>query len=129
MNPAWEKAVTNGDVESARAMLQAGEDVDALDRHGQTALMLAAHRGDLAMVETLIAAGADLNVSAKHNLTALMLSIVALHEEVALRLARAGTDPGVKGSGAPGFAEKTAHDLASERGMRDLCAELEGSKG
>lgn len=126
MTEAWESAVVRGDVESIQSLLRAGENVDARDRHGQTALMLAAHRGDQALVEALVAAGADLNATAKHNLTALMLAIVAGHEEAARRLARAGTDPGVKGSGAPGFLDKTAYDLAADRGMRDLCADLEG---
>jgi ankyrin repeat protein len=54
-----------------RRLLAAGADVNARDRHGQTALMLAAHRGALDVVEALIEAGADLNTTAKYNLSAL----------------------------------------------------------
>ena len=124
MENAWEGAVTRGDVETVRALLRAGAEVNARDHRGQTALMLAAHRGFREMVEILVEGGADLNVTAKFNLSALMLAIIAGHAEVARVLARAGTDLRVKGSGAPGFAGKTAHDLAVGRNMEDLYAEL-----
>lgn len=124
MDKAWEDAVTRGDVETVRQMLRAGADVDALDRHGQTALMRAAHRGSRAMVEALVAAGADLDVTAKYSLSALMLAITAGHVEVARVLARAGASLDIRGSGAPGFVGKTAHDLAMGLDMKDLSAEL-----
>jgi uncharacterized protein len=124
LEKAWEGAVTRGDVETVRALLRAGAQVNARDRHGQTALMLAAHRGFREMVEVLVEGGADLNVTAKFNLSALMLAITAGHVEVARVLARAGTDLRVKGSGAPGFSGKTAHDLAVGLGMEALYAEL-----
>lgn len=124
MDKAWERAVTRGDVETVRQLLGSGADVNARDRHGQTALMLAAHRGYREMVETLVEGGADLNVTAKFNLSALMLAITAGHVDAARVLARAGADLSVRGSGAPGFAGKTAHDLAVGLGMEDLYAEL-----
>lgn len=99
-------------------------DVDARDRYGQTALMLAAHHGRLEAVRALLDRGADLNVTAKYGLSALMLAIVGGHETVARELARAGADRSLRGSGAPGFAGKTAQDLARERGMTALAAEL-----
>jgi ankyrin repeat protein len=124
LETAWEGAVTQGDVETVRQRLRAGVDVNARDRHGQTALMLAAHRGYRDMVETLVEGGADLNVTAKYNLSALMLAITAGHVEVARVLARAGADLRIRGSGAPGFAGKTAHDLAVGLSMEGLYAEL-----
>ena len=124
METAWEGAVTQGEVETVRELLRAGADVNARDRHGQTALMLAAHRGYRDMVEILVEGGADLNVTAKYNLSALMLAITAGHVEVARVLARAGADLRIKGTGAPGFAGKTAHDLAVGLGMEGLYAEL-----
>ena len=124
MQPVWEDAITRGDVEAARRLLQAGEDVDSRDRHGQTALMLAAHRGQQALLEVLIENGANLNVTAKYHLSALMLAVVAGHTEIARRLAQAGADRDIRGTGAPGFAGKTAYDLAVERDMKELCEEL-----
>ena len=102
METAWERAVTHGDVEGVRELLAAGVDVNARNQHG-----------------------ADLNVTAKYNLTALMLAIVAGHVAVARLVTRAGADLHVKGSGAPGFSDKTAYDLAIAREMSELYAELE----
>ena len=128
MEPAWERAVRSGDVEAVRQLLRSGADVNARDRYGQTALMLAAHHGHLEMVEALVGSGADLNVTAKYNLSALMLAVVAGHAEIARVLARAGADLGPRGSGAPGFMGKSAYDLAVAREMEELYAELKPLK-
>jgi ankyrin repeat protein len=124
MTVAWREAVTRGDVAAVRALLRDGADVDARDRHGQTALMLAAHAGHDDVIVVLLEHGAALNVTAKFGLSALMLAIVAGHPETARLLARAGADRSLRGTGAPGFAGKTAYDLAVARGMTDLYAAL-----
>lgn len=124
MNAAWGDAVKHNNVQVVLELLERGADVNALDRHGQTALMLAAHAGHGAIVETLIAHRANLNVTAKFGLSAVMLAVVAGHAEVARLLAKAGADVSLRASGAPGFAGKTAYDLAVERGMPELAAEL-----
>ena len=72
--------------------------------------------------KSLIAHGADLDVAAKFGLSALMLAIVAGHTEVAVLLVKGGADVSLRGTGAPGFAGKTAYDLALERGMVELSA-------
>lgn len=117
MDAAWERAVRQGDADAVRALLRSGVDVDALDRYGQTALMRAAHQGHDEIVEILIDAGAALDLTAKYHLSALMLAVVAGHVEIARLLVRAGADLSITGSGAPGFAGKTAYDLARARGM------------
>ena len=124
MKVAWESAVQSGDHEAVRALLQSGANVNARDRYGQTALMLAAHKGHADVVTVLIEHGADLDVTAKYSLSALMLAVVAGHAEIARMLVRAGADRGLQGSGAPGFADKTAYDLATARGMTELYDEL-----
>jgi hypothetical protein len=43
MDAGWEDAVKRGDIQDVRGRLDRGTDVDARDRYGQTALMLAAH--------------------------------------------------------------------------------------
>ena len=124
MDPVLERAVTSGEIATVSERLSSGAPPDARDRHGQTALMLAAHRGHAAVVATLIDAGADLDVTAKYGLSALMLAVVGGHVECARLLARAGAKRTLVGTGAPGFAGKTAYDLAVARGMTELCAEL-----
>ena len=124
MTAAWRDAVTRGDAAAVRALLMDGADVDARDRHGQTALMLAAHAGHDGVTAVLLEHGAALNVTAKFGLSALMLAIVAGHPDTARLLARAGADRSLRGTGAPGFAGKTAHDLAVARDYHALAAEL-----
>ena len=116
--------MANGDVEFVRRWLGSGGDVNTRDGHGQTALMVAAHRGHRELVDLLIANGVDLDVTAKYHLSALMLAVIGGHADVARRLAAAGADRSIRGSGAPGFAGKTASDLARDRGMEDLAVEL-----
>lgn len=124
MDACWEDAVRRGDTDIVRDLLERGVDANARDRYGQTAVMLAAHDGHLSTVNLLIEHGADLNVTAKYGLSAVMLAVVAGHEEIALVLARAGADLTLKGTGAPGFAGKTAADLARERGWSQLAIAL-----
>lgn len=124
MDTAWERAVTRGDVEGVQELLQAGADLNARNRYGQTALMLAAHRGHRAIVQLLLERGPDLNVTAKYGLSALMLAVIAGHVDIARLLARAGADLSLRGSGAPGFLGKTAYDLAVAGQLAELPAEL-----
>jgi ankyrin repeat protein len=124
MNAVWESAIKDGDVQIVLDLLGRGADVNALDRYGQTALMLAAHAGHRRLVEVLIAHGANLNVTAKFGLSALMLAVIAGDVDVACQLAKAGADLSLLGAGASGFAGKTAYDLAVERGIQELYAEL-----
>ena len=124
MDAAFEDAINRGDVRDVCDLLDQGANVNARDRHGQTALMLAAHAGHREVVEALIARRADVNITAKYGLSALMLAVVAGHEEVARILADAGTNLSLRGTGAPGFAGKTAYDLAIERDKQALSPAL-----
>jgi uncharacterized protein len=123
-NTALANAVKGNNVQIVRDLLGRGADVNALDRYGQSALMLAAHAGHREIIETLIAHKADLDITAKFGLSALMLAVVAGHGEVAHLLVKAGADVSLRGTGAPGFSNKTAYDLAVECGMLELSAEL-----
>ena len=124
MTAAWERAIRHGDAAAVRALIADGAVVDARDAHGQTGLMRVAHLGHLDVARVLVDAGADLNAAAKFTLTARMLAIVAGHADIARCLLDAGADVDVRGSGAPGFAGKTAADLAAARGDLDLAAAL-----
>src|SRR5512136_1395484 len=105
MNGVWEEAIKGGNVQIVLDSLGRGADVNARDRYGQTALMLAAHAGYRAIVEILIAHRANLDITAKDGLSALMLAVIAGHAEVARLLAQAGADLSLRGAGAPGFAD------------------------
>ena len=129
MTPDWEQAARRGDVGTIDRLLAAGEDVNSPDRYGQTALMLASQLGHASLVERLIAAGADLNRTAKYRLSALMLAVINGHESIVRTLVAAGSDTSLAGSGAPGFAGKTAADLARGRGEDQLADFIERGAG
>jgi ankyrin repeat protein len=120
MTQDWEDAVRRGSVDQLQRLLAGGADIDARDRHGQTALMLAAMNGDTPIVGWLIEHDAELDHTAKFGLSALMLAVVHGHVEVARSLIRAGANRGLSGTGAPGFAGKTALDLALSRGDAEI---------
>ena len=124
MKPSWEQAARDGDAASLSAQLSAGADVKVLDRYGQSALMLACLAGSLGAVQVLVHAGANLDVTAKYSLSAAMLAAVNGHEEIVRFLKSAGADLSLRGSGAPGFHEKTAADLARARGLEALARDL-----
>lgn len=124
MNSDWQEAITQGDLATVRRRLWQGADVNARDRYGQTGLMLASLAGQVELVAVLLAHGAELDVTAKFGLSALMLAIIAKQPEIAAMLVRAGADLSLRGTGAPGFFGKTAHDLAVEHGMDELLASL-----
>jgi ankyrin repeat protein len=114
MKPEWKDAVRRGSVEALQRLLSE-TDVDACDKYGQTALMIAAKDGRGEVVAWLIERGCDLNHTAKYGLSALMLAVIGGHAGVARQLKNAGADVTLRGTGAPGFAGKTALDLAIAR--------------
>jgi uncharacterized protein len=122
----WQDALGRGDAHALEQLLDRGADINALDRHSQTSVMIAAHQGHAAVVRLLAGRGAALDRCAKHHLTALMLAVIGGHLEVVRVLVDAGADVTVRGSGAPGFDGKTALDLAKAAGRRDIEACLAG---
>jgi ankyrin repeat protein len=114
-NP-WETATEASDVGALQDLLLKGADIDARDRHGQTALMIASHRGHTDVVRFLIEHDADLNHTAKYHLSALMLAVIGGHEEIVRVLVASGADKEIRGTGAYGFHGKTALDLAVAQG-------------
>jgi len=118
MNLQWLDATNRGDLVQVRALLDAGADIDALDRHGQTALMNAAHRGDAELVQVLVDRGAGLNHTAKHRLTALMLAVIADRADVVRVLVSAGADRTIQGS--TGQFACTPLEYAQQHGKEHL---------
>jgi len=120
MTPDWQAAIDAADVERLQAMLDEGADIDALDRYGQTGLMLAAMYGRTGVVEFLLERGAALDRTAKFCLSALMLAVINGHVEIVRMLVQAGADTELRGGGASGFHDKSAMDLAGAQGRDDL---------
>jgi hypothetical protein len=132
MTREWEEAVRRGSLDDLRQLAESGADINARDRHNQTALMLAASEGHTAVVEWLVARGAALDHVAKYGLSALMLAVVRDHREIVRALAGAGADVTLRGSGAPGFTGLAALDLAvakNDREMIDVLAAAERRTG
>ena len=122
MRANWYEAAVGGHSKTIARLIAEGTDIDSLDRHGQTALMLAALCGRDNVVRVLLANGADKNVTAKYGLSALMLAVLNRHTDIVRQLVGAGADLSIRGSGAPGFAGKTAQDLATDAGLDELAA-------
>ena len=120
MSPDWQRAAEIGDALRLAEMLEAGAEIDTLDRYGQTALMLAARNGHYEAVSVLVDADADLDHTAKYNLSALMLAALNDRLEVVEQLMEAGADSEIEGSGAPGFAGKTALEIAEDLGREEI---------
>jgi ankyrin repeat protein len=49
-----------------------------------------------------------------------MLAAINGHEEVARRLVEVGADIHIRGTGAPGFSDKTALELATDLGRQAI---------
>jgi len=98
-------AAQRGDVTQIQQLIAQGADVNAMDKAGKTALMIASGKGDLEVVNVLLAAknsrGLKLvDVNMKDNgalgLTALMSAALKNHLPVVKALVAAGADPYLK---------------------------------
>jgi uncharacterized protein len=128
VNQEWRDAILAGDEASLTRLLAVGEDINAMDRYGQTALMLAAMHGHNGIVRILLTHGADTDAAAKFGLSALMLAVINRHADIARQLVDAGSDLSLKGTGAPGFAGKTALDLAEHANLTELAEYISAAR-
>jgi ankyrin repeat protein len=120
MTADWRRAIEDDDVEVLERLHRGGADLDALDAHGQSGVMLAALRGASKAAAWLVARGARLDHTAKYGLSALMLAVINDRPEIVRILIDAGADRTLRGVGAPGFSGKTALDLATAAGRTDI---------
>ena len=100
-------SASNFDVESIRALLDRGADVNARDDFGRTPLLLAAATTDRDTVKYLIDRGADINWRAYDGRTA--LSIAIANRDLTGRLDRSGEKPGQRPDAGENYGD--ARDL------------------
>ncbi|HKK92461.1 MAG TPA: ankyrin repeat domain-containing protein [Longimicrobiales bacterium] len=87
-------AAQTGDVDQVRTLLRQGEDVNASQGDGMTALHWAAYQGNLEMIEVLIYAGSNLEaVTRVADYTPLMVAARTGHGDAAVLLLDAGANP------------------------------------
>lgn len=128
MRPDWRRAAETGDAVRLLELLEAGAEVDALDRFGQTALLLAARTGGFDAVAVLIDADTDLDHTAKYNLSALALATINDHLDIVEQLVAAGADLEIEASGASSFAGKTALEIAVDLGREEIAEAIRAGR-
>ena len=116
MTRDWQEAIERGDIETACALLDTGANIDALDRYGQTALMIAAYKGHFKLAQLLVDRGANLNHSAKSKLTALMLTVFSNQPKIARLLISSGADTALHSS----YNGKTVLELAEQMERHEI---------
>ena len=71
-----------GNLERIESLLSIGADVNARDKHGNTALMNASYRGHLEIVKLLLFKGADINAESSPGRTSLYLAMMARNHDI-----------------------------------------------
>ena len=112
-------ATRAGHHDTVDVLLGAGATVDAANRHGVTALMVAAFACDEALVARLLAAGADPALRNRAGHTPLHFASIRPHQETVARLLAAGADPDAS-TWIEAFGEVTPLMLAAGRGHLEL---------
>jgi outer membrane protein assembly factor BamB len=101
------EAARRGDLEKAKALLDAGVPVNAKNRYGATALFFAADKGHVSMLELLLARGASVDVADTfYGMTPLARAFDGRHEDAALVL--------LKHAAAAGLLDRGKYDQVLE---------------
>ncbi len=110
------EAAQNNDFEAAKAMLQRGDDVNALTEDGWTALHFAASKGYRKIIDLLIAAKINVDAAGKvYHRTALHYAAHQGQMSAVKALLDAGAD-----SSLCDKSGKDASQIASERGFVEI---------
>lgn len=90
------RATQDGDVNTVRAILDGGADVNSKDQTSRTPLMYAAVKNHKEVVQVLLARGADVHARNNQAETALTLAAREGHPEIVQALLRKGADVNVR---------------------------------
>lgn len=98
------------------ALIARGAAVDATDRYGYTALMMASAQGDVAVVQRLLAAGASVNARGSDGRTALMMAAESLGDRngTVRTLIDAGADRTIRDNDGQTAADKVRSSQDAE---------------
>lgn len=88
-------AASRGDLNAITLLLQHGEPLNDLDRHGRTALGYAAEKGQVEAVRLLLEGGADANTTDSSDQTALLRAALADQGDIVQELIQRGADVAV----------------------------------
>ena len=86
-------AAKDQDVQTVRALLKAGADVNTRRADGATALLWAAHRNEMEMADLLLRAGANVNAAEDRGVTPLALACENRSAPMVAKLLAAGANP------------------------------------
>lgn len=95
LEQAFRESALNGDAEIVRTLLESGQDVNAADQEGRTALMFAAFNGHLGIVKELIEAGAEVDKRDFMDRTALLYASTGNFPKTVELLMNHGADPNI----------------------------------
>lgn len=118
-------AVSEGYDAIARALIEAGADLDAQNSDGNTALIRSACEGRPHLTRALIGAGAALDIQNVAGYSALILARRRGNHEVAELLEAAGADPSLSALNGATAASPGDSPKARLHGPRDVVAEAE----
>ncbi|MBF0352970.1 MAG: ankyrin repeat domain-containing protein [SAR324 cluster bacterium] len=82
MQSSWFQQIQSGDISAIAQSLKQGQDVNAIDHRGMTALMIAANDGKYPVAEKLIHAGAKIDFQGYLGWNALMLAVFHGHMDI-----------------------------------------------
>lgn len=113
--------VKSGGVNQVKTLLDAGYNVNAVDKYGRTALLEASDYGDIDSTEVLLANGAIVNLQDSKGRTALLQASINGHVDVVMALLVADADLDIKDEDG-----KDAMDHALNAGHREIAFALNG---